>query len=144
MNNCDGCTECCDMIPIDTVKFEKPEGVLCPFCTKGVGCNIYSTRPEVCREFPCLYRLSDLDESLRPDKTHVIFEMLYTKIYLALVNRENLDSWKTELMMEYINKLNAAGISVVASSFMNGVIEVFTAPKHEKDKVLELARKVAI
>ena len=140
MKNCDGCTECCYSLPINESEFVKQEGVMCTHCDKG--CTIYDTRPESCKEFNCVYLVTNTDESLRPDKTNVIFEMIYTKIYLALVRKEFLDSWRTKLITDYINKLNEEGISVVVSSFENGLIEVFTAHNHNEEKVLEMIKKV--
>lgn len=41
---------------------------MCQHCSLGEGCGIYATRPNVCRDYYCLWRsLPEMDESWRPD-----------------------------------------------------------------------------
>jgi hypothetical protein len=62
---CDGCTLCCKLLDIEALK--KPRLVWCPDCKIGEGCGIYESRPSVCRDFHCLYRVSpELGEQWNP------------------------------------------------------------------------------
>jgi hypothetical protein len=64
---CGGCTVCCEVLAIDTPGFAKPAGSLCVH-SRGGGCGIHATRPDVCRAWYCGWRRSaDLPEDARPD-----------------------------------------------------------------------------
>ena len=84
-------------------------------------------------------------EDMRPDKVGVIFEKLTTKIYLGLVMNSRIDNWRRRnpALLEYVDRCNSKGISVVISSFYIGLMEVFPAKEHRRDKVIEIAMKVA-
>jgi Fe-S-cluster containining protein len=72
---CGTCVACCKILDIDKPDLKKPANVLCPHCT-GTGCGIYSTRPEICRTWYCLWRRIDvMPEFLRPDKAGVLFSL---------------------------------------------------------------------
>jgi hypothetical protein len=49
--SCEGCTTCCKLLSIDELK--KPAQTWCQHCEIGVGCKIYSERPDDCRTFYC-------------------------------------------------------------------------------------------
>lgn len=128
---CETCTECCTSLPIDDIDIIKEAGKKCKYCA--LGCTIYTSRPESCINFNCTYDNTDIN--LRPDKTHVIFERLTTKIHLALVHQNYLNTWKSPTLKKYIKQLNSAGISIVVSSFKTGILEIHTAENHEENKV---------
>lgn len=67
-NKCGSCTSCCVDLEIAEYDFRKPARDTCPHLAKTSGCSIYKTRPEVCREFRCLW-LDDpyAGEEDRPD-----------------------------------------------------------------------------
>lgn len=56
---CDGCDLCCTAPPIR--EMDKPPGVPCAkLCGEpGRSCSVYDRRPELCRQFHCLWRMSD-------------------------------------------------------------------------------------
>jgi hypothetical protein len=66
--SCDGCDLCCTAPGIKAL--DKPPGVPCAnLCGEpGRSCSIYPDRPRDCREFWCLWRMSDaiLPDWLRP------------------------------------------------------------------------------
>lgn len=149
---CDGCTACCKVLPIDSrlgrLKDEVEkytiiarEGELCTYCDNG--CTIHSDRPRICRTFDCVYIQDGYNKSLRPDKSGVIFEKVWTKIFLATVDRDFIDTWKTEEMLDHIQNYNKQGISVVVSSYACGLIETFCADNHPREKVLQLITQAA-
>ena len=69
--SCGECTQCCTVLAID--KLMKPEGTPCKSIRKDApGCARYDSRPKACRYFLCLWRLQEMDESLRPDKSGIV------------------------------------------------------------------------
>lgn len=70
---CGACTACCVEPAITVEGFEKLPGVACPNCTEGRGCAIYDRRPQVCRNYHCLWRsLPNLSEDWRPDLSGIM------------------------------------------------------------------------
>lgn len=70
---CGECTACCKFIGIKHPKLEKPTNQMCPHCQPGVGCEVYSSRPEPCSGWFCCWRmLEDLDDSWRPDRSGLV------------------------------------------------------------------------
>ncbi len=69
---CDSCTVCCTELKIETPEFRKPANKTCKhLCT--TGCGIYESRPAVCQEFLCGWRLfPDLTDDWRPDLSGVL------------------------------------------------------------------------
>ena len=128
---CGGCTACCESLPIDEGGFIKKADTECIHCDNG--CAVYASRPE------SGVRLS----LVKP--MGVIFEKLTTKIYLGLVMNSRIDNWRRRnpALLEYVDRCNSKGISVVISSFYIGLMEVFPAKEHRRDKVIEIALKVA-
>jgi hypothetical protein len=52
----------------------KPTNKWCEFCEVGLGCKIYSTRPDECRTFDCLWlRDATFPDELRPQKSKIVF-----------------------------------------------------------------------
>lgn len=71
--DCGECIACCQFLTIDTDEFRSESGVLCSNCLPGKGCKIYDSRPQVCRNFHCGWRLFDhFDENWRPDKSGIL------------------------------------------------------------------------
>lgn len=64
---------CCRVLEIQSL--DKPAGILCRHNT-GRGCGIYLERPEACARWNCLWlRISALPDSLRPDRSGVMFSL---------------------------------------------------------------------
>lgn len=69
---CGPCLACCRELKIDTPELKKKAGPLCPHHT-GTGCGIYDSRPQVCRQFLCGWRLfEELGDDWRPDLSGVL------------------------------------------------------------------------
>jgi uncharacterized cysteine cluster protein YcgN (CxxCxxCC family) len=62
--SCDSCELCC--VAPGITEFDKPPGVACDkLCgDAGRSCSIYASRPPVCRDFYCLWRIT---ETILPD-----------------------------------------------------------------------------
>jgi len=52
---CGDCNLCCKLPSINFMKPHKPSYQWCKHCDIGVGCKIYKTRPQKCKDFLCLY-----------------------------------------------------------------------------------------
>jgi hypothetical protein len=69
---CGSCTVCCTELKIETAEFRKPVNTPCRHLC-GTGCSIYETRPPVCRQFLCGWRLfAELTDDWRPDISGVL------------------------------------------------------------------------
>jgi len=69
---CGSCGVCCKIPFIDDEALQKPPGALCVNFDKVAGCKIYRTRPQVCRDYYCGWRMMpNLDDDWRPDKSGV-------------------------------------------------------------------------
>jgi hypothetical protein len=69
---CGTCTACCTELAIVTDEMTKMAGVPCEHCTAG-GCGIYAKRPQLCRDYYCIWRsVPDMDDSWRPDRSGVL------------------------------------------------------------------------
>lgn len=72
-NACGDCTACCERLTIDGDIWdngEKPRNTMCEYNCNG--CTIYESRPQVCRDFKCVWlRIKEarpsFPERLRPD-----------------------------------------------------------------------------
>ena len=69
---CGGCVECCRVIPLDLPELAKPTGELCAYCVDGAGCAVHAIRPQTCRVWFCLWRVVELSDDWRPDRSGVI------------------------------------------------------------------------
>lgn len=51
----------------------KLPGVVCEHCNIENGCEIYETRPNVCRAYYCLWRsLPEMEDAWRPDLSGIL------------------------------------------------------------------------
>ncbi|HRI69256.1 MAG TPA: hypothetical protein PK156_33730 [Polyangium sp.] len=72
--SCGTCTACCVLPAIDVLV--KPEGKPCQHLRPARGeqsCARYGTRPRVCAEFYCLWRMGEFTEESRPDRSGLVF-----------------------------------------------------------------------
>jgi hypothetical protein len=69
---CGPCNVCCITLKIDTPELKKKARQPCQHLTAS-GCGIYATRPQVCRQFLCGWRLfEDMGDDWRPDLSGVL------------------------------------------------------------------------
>ncbi|HWY60689.1 MAG TPA: hypothetical protein VNW15_02190 [Rhizomicrobium sp.] len=70
---CGACTICCTTPAIDKPEIQKPPNTPCRHCRGG--CAIYETRPQICRDYHCGWRLLPiLPEDWRPDRSGILAE----------------------------------------------------------------------
>jgi len=70
--HCGSCVECCRVIPLDLPELAKPTGVLCGYCGEGAGCGVHAIRPQTCRTWFCVWRMVELSDAWRPDRSGII------------------------------------------------------------------------
>jgi hypothetical protein len=73
--NCGNCTLCCFLPEIGDRGFEKPIFTNCKFCKVGKGCTNYESRAQGCKDFSCMWKMTALHESSRPDKTGIMIDL---------------------------------------------------------------------
>jgi hypothetical protein len=69
---CGGCVECCRVIPLSLPELAKPTGELCAYCVDGAGCGVHAIRPQTCRTWFCLWRVIELSDDWRPDRSGIV------------------------------------------------------------------------
>jgi hypothetical protein len=69
---CGPCNACCVELKIDVAELRKKARVPCQHLT-AAGCGIYASRPPVCQQFLCGWRLfEDMGDDWRPDRSGVL------------------------------------------------------------------------
>lgn len=69
---CGDCAMCCHLGEI--VDF-KPYNQWCQHCSTHQGCDIYETRPILCRQFYCAYMQRELGEEWYPLRSHMVVSL---------------------------------------------------------------------
>lgn len=69
--SCGECRVCCVELEIDDPELSKPDEVACLHLTEG-GCGIYARRPVTCATWFCGWRLINVSEAMRPDRSQVL------------------------------------------------------------------------
>lgn len=151
---CGPCTVCCVELKIAAPELKKKARIPCPHLTGPQGCGIYESRPGVCRQFLCGWRLfADMDESWRPDLSGVLAmrkapdelpaawkQAPYGVQMVVLTGQEAV---LRPSFLAYVAKLMAQGIPVLLSSasphiLLNDHIEPGSDPAHLKARLAEL------
>ncbi len=91
---CGDCAMCCKLGSIKEVN--KPDGQWCQHCSTRKGCDIYETRPEVCRTYYCYYMLSTLNEDWRPTTCKFMVSIMQGNLVYVTVDPSRPDAWKKE------------------------------------------------
>lgn len=105
--SCGGCQACCDVMPV--LEIGKPARTPCPNMICGpvssgkTGCAIYETRPASCRYWSCAWLLLPevlQDDALRPDRSHVIFDILMARTGLGTEDKVDDRFWSVNLWVD--------------------------------------------
>jgi len=83
---------CCKLGEI--LQVGKADGEWCRHCTTRTACDIYDTRPEVCRSYYCVYMLTDLSDDWRPTKCKFMISALPDGALVITVDKSRPDGWK--------------------------------------------------
>jgi len=128
---CGGCTLCCQMLEIKDV--DSKEGYLCQHCDEGVGCKIYSERPEACKIFECCWKqMKHAHIDLRPDNCKVLFQKWSDRLIIGLTYDEI-----SELVIGQINYFQKEGISVLIANQIKKERYFYLAEGHTVESVEE-------
>jgi len=128
---CEECTLCCELLPIDAL--EKPANEMCKHCN--LGCTIQDTKPEECRLFDCAYRQAKKAHlDMRPDNSKIIFEKISDRIFFGT---QDPRFPVTNFAKGQIESFAKQGVSVVISSSSKTFSAVCLAPGHNEKEITE-------
>lgn len=87
---------CCKLLRI--VALDKPRSQWCRHCDIGVGCKIYSERPEECRLFDCGYvTQAGIGEHWRPSRSKMVIALSSDASRLTIfVDPDRGDAWRKD------------------------------------------------
>jgi len=129
MQDCGNCDLCCKFPYIPET--DSKSGDYCKYCESGIGCKVYSVRPDLCRIFECCWKQMRLrTEELRPDKCGVMFEKWSDKVIIGSTEKEISD-----LIKNQIRYFNREGISIIISDYDKKTRTFYLAKGHTKDSV---------
>jgi uncharacterized protein len=124
---CQDCTGCCVVFEVKEVA--KAFGERCKHLGPtlfGVGCQIYTDRPDACKRYVCLWldsqrrsEVESMPEAMRPDVTKVVLGWPWGE------DRETLfvypypgydDAWRRPPVAQYLQSVLARGAKVVVKT----------------------------
>ena len=115
---CGKCSFCCKVLEI--AELAKSAGKLCEHCLNAGsgGCGIYADRPQVCRDYECLWKGDrDMSPRLRPDRTGtILMEDPDSDEYRAVCDPEKPFAWLTPLVFKHLVAMAKNGRIVVAKA----------------------------
>lgn len=109
--SCGDCAMCCKLGTIQEVN--KKDGEWCQHCSTRTRCDIYDTRPNVCRSYYCYYMLSDLSEDWRPTKAKLMVSAMADGAVYISVDPSRPDAWKKEPYYSMIRQWSKEASRVV-------------------------------
>jgi hypothetical protein len=129
--NCGNCTECCRQLNIPET--DSKEGDLCQHCEEGVGCKIYSERPESCRIFECCWKQMKIaGKELRPNVCGVLFEKWSDKVIVG-----STENKLSKLILNQIEYFKNEGISILIVNQNEKTRTFYVADGHTVESVKE-------
>lgn len=118
--HCGDCKACCVAYPIDIEEFTKPEQVPCQHLTDR-GCGIYASRPELCRDFECLWLQGLFPGSDRSDRLGVVFQNCSATGYpdggVITATELYAGAFETRRAKQLIDDIAGTGMPLVEVSF---------------------------
>lgn len=106
---CDGCSMCCKVISIK--ELDKPAGTWCRHCSTQNSCDIYTTRPDLCRHFICGYiAFDDLGEEWRPDRAKFVLAIQEAGRMTIHVDPDFPYAWREEPYHSKLREWAAAAV----------------------------------
>ena len=88
---CGDCAMCCKLPEIPPLN--KPYNTWCSHCSTRTTCDIYATRPQMCRDFQCYFTISDLGEEWRPNKSRLLISV-QSGVLVVAVDPSRPDAWR--------------------------------------------------
>jgi hypothetical protein len=151
---CGPCTVCCVELKIDTPELRKKPRTACAHLS-AVGCGIYTTRPPVCQQFLCGWRLfEEMGDDWRPDRSGILAMRKAPDelpaawaaaapfgVHLVVIGGEA--AVKRPAFADYVARLLARGTPVFLSAaspyiLLNDHIQADAEPAFLKERLAEL------
>ena len=111
---CGDCALCCKLFEIPPLN--KPYNTWCSHCSSHARCDIYATRPAMCRDFQCYFTRSDLGEAWRPNRSGFIITV-QSGILVIAVDPAHPDSWRQP---EYFPTISHWATQISVHVLLNG------------------------
>lgn len=110
---------CCTALEIP--EFNKDAGPPCEHCIATGGCKIYTTRPQLCRDFECEWLTErTLPATLRPDRVGtILMEADDTDEYRAVCSPSRPLAWRHPQVFAHLVRIAKTGRTVVAKAGLN-------------------------
>jgi hypothetical protein len=89
---CGTCTLCCRLPEIEA--FSKPADTWCEHCNQ-TGCRIYETRPDLCRDFLCLWMTRQVADHWQPQRSHMLVYAQGAQL-TVLVDPDHPSAWRAQ------------------------------------------------
>lgn len=83
---CGECTLCCKVVEVEEIN--KPRGEWCRFSRSHKGCSLYPNHPISCKQYSCMWLLTNLPDEMRPDRIHAVIDLLSTPITAIVDNKK--------------------------------------------------------
>jgi hypothetical protein len=105
--SCGSCTKCCTVMGIPELK--KRAWDECSHVAAGIGCKIYSERPNSCRQFICGWLLDPyMGEDLKPENCHVVFYQRGEQHIVGTCDAVYPDAWRAPNVIAFMQRLAKA------------------------------------
>lgn len=107
---CGDCAMCCKLPQITDL--QKPANTWCTHCTSHKSCGNYDHRPQMCRDFFCLFITTDaLGEEWRPSHARFLLTMKETNLdrhqLVVMVDPAYPDAWRKEPYFSNLKRWSA-------------------------------------
>jgi hypothetical protein len=119
MTGCGECALCCKVMGVP--ELGKPRGLWCRHCDHQ-SCRIYADRPRSCRDFECLWLLSQrqpdarLPREMRPDRSRVVMTVAKDgRSLIVHVDPDRPGHWRRRKVQQIIDRFLAAGEKVIVA-----------------------------
>jgi uncharacterized protein len=114
--SCGTCVMCCKVLDIE--EFNKPAGLLCSNCGIKGGCHIYASRPQVCRDYECLWLTErSYPPTLKPDRIGtLLMDDPDSDEYHAVCDPAKPHAWRQPIVMKHLISKAKEGRTVVAKA----------------------------
>jgi len=114
-------------LPIRTAELQKTSHELCVQCREQRGCRIYASRPQVCRDYHCGWRLlPGLPDNWRPDLSGIFVDRVHFK---AEAQDEIPAEYRRDFMLQLLllkpEAIEDPLLPEVAGAFIDVKIPVF-------------------
>ena len=104
---CGDCNMCCKLYSIHEPKDFKKDYEWCKHCDVGVGCKIYNSRPNQCKDYQCLWSLGLVPEEWKPNKVGFVATIEKAESYISKVITVFADNYnRVANLPKYLGKFN--------------------------------------